>query len=532
MMPSLQTLQKGLRSLLKASSAFICSGIVAGCNLAPDYKVPNFIVPASWHGQGPFREATPADTQIPQKWWVLFQDPTLNDLEERAVVNNADLQAAAERFLQARSMIMKVRSELLPHVGIQAGASNNRQSADSLFYAPGSALNQSDTFYGAVASWEPDFWSRIRNRIRATEDFVQQRAADYAGARLSMEAELASEYIMLRGLDAQEEILNQAITYYNKAIEVTGAQVSNQAAPPLDLIRAKNRLYVTQAQELDIRAERQVVEHAIAILTNASPSTFHIPAKDHFDFPNVNVPVSVPSVLLQRRPDIASSERKMAEANRMIGVARAAFYPDVSLAANGGFDASGFNLGTLQNSLWSYGAAVNIPIFEGGLRRAELQNSWSVYRETRDDYRSKVLSAFKEVEDGLSKTTLYKQEVVKLEEAVKTASQMQAITMTLYTGGLSNYLDAIIAQEAKLDALMSKVQVHVKYEKSVVELIRSVGGGWSTSQIPPKDQLQSFDVFQYDGLRHPKDIGGIPVEANPEKFENLTAPYMPSANTH
>ncbi|NHO18290.1 efflux transporter outer membrane subunit [Acetobacter oeni] len=504
---------------------------LSGCDLAPAYQAPHFIVPDSWSGQEPFAKATPADTQLPADWWRLFGDPELDALEEKAIAQNADLQAAAERFTQARSLVMKARADLLPHFGMAFGASDNKQSADALFRYKG-AITQTDEFYGGLASWEPDFWSEIRNQVRMSKYAAQEKAADFAGARLSIEADLASDYVALRGYDAQEAIYRRSIAYFQKAVDMTHTQLVNQAAPKLDLARAQNQLYITQAAELDLRAQREVTEHAIAILTNTAPESFHIEPRDDFSFRDITVPGGMPSELLQRRPDIASAERVMAQANRSIGVARAAFYPHISLNADGGFHANGFDLAKLANSMWSYGATASMPIFEGGLRRASLQYSWSAYRETRDDYRSTVLSAFREVEDELSRTRLLRAEDARLKQAVGTALDMQDMTMTLYKGGLSDYLGAIVAQEAALDSRITEVQVAARSVQATVALIRALGGGWTQTQLPTPDQTMTFSPLQYGGIDTPKPSGGIESQ-NPEQFENLvTGTSSPGIQTN
>lgn len=513
---------RSLRRAILPGCAILSLAALSACDLAPDYKTPTFIVPAAWHGQGAFSIATPADTQLPSDWWTLLRDPQLDALESRAMTQNADLQAAAERFVQARAMVMQARADLLPHFGLAFGASDNKQSADRLFRYKG-AITQTDEFYGGLASWEPDFWSQIRNQVRMSKYAAQERAAKYAAARLSLQAELATDYVMLRGYDAQDAIYRQSIAYYERAVDVTRTQLTNQAAPKLDLDRAQNRLYVTQAAELDLQAEREVTEHAIAILTNSAPQSFHIAPRDTIGLARVAIPTGIPSTLLQRRPDIAASEREMAQANRAIGVARAAFYPHISLNANGGFDANGFDLANLANSMWSYGASASMPIFEGGLRRAAMQSSWSAYRETRDTYRGTVLSAFREVEDGISRESRLWAENDRLKQAAAAAIDMQSMTMSLYKGGLSAYLDAIIAQEAALDARISQVQVEARYFEAEVGLIRALGGGWSDRLLPTPDQTMTFDVLQYQGIHHPAPAGGIDISTHPEAFENLTA---------
>ena len=515
------------RFSLACGSALSLLGLSA-CDLAPTYKAPSFVVPASWQGQAPFAVATPADTLLPENWWIMLHDPLLNELEERATADNGDIQAAAERFIQARSLVAAARSELLPHASLEAGASDNKQSADRLF-RNGATLTQTEEDYGGLVSWEPDFWSSIRNRVRSQKQFAQQRAADFAMARLSTQAELARDYIELRGYDAQDAIYSQSIAFYKRAVTITENQVQNQAAPRLDLARAQAQLYTTQAAQLDIQAARQVTEHAIAVLTNSSPSAFHIPQVQTFSFIQPSIPTTVPSQLLQRRPDIASAEREMAQANREIGIARAAFYPHIALKLGGGFASNGFDLANLANSLWTYGASLDMPLFDGGLRRAELQRTWSAYRETRDEYRMKVLDAFREVEDGLSRTERLSKENTALEQAVKANLDTQNMTMTLYQGGVGTYLEAIFSQENTLESRIHQVEVATRLYTADVDLIRSLGGGWSVKALPTMDQTLSIAPLQYDNLHHPKAVGDVTASQHPEQFENLTgtAPSTP-----
>ena len=486
----------------KAAPILLALTALSACDLAPGYQPPQYVVPATWHGQGLFREAAPTTIALHADWWTLFGDPTLNQLEEQATANNADLQAAAERFTQSRAAVMQARSALLPHVGLAFGASDNKSSADRLFRYKG-AITATDEYYSGLASWEPDIWSSIRNKVRTQKYFAQEQAAQYAAARLSLQAELATDYFGLRGLDAQSAIYTQSLHYYQQALDVTQTRLKNQNATGIDVARAQNQLYMTQAHLLDVQAQREVMEHAVAVLVNAQPSDFHIAPADHLSDAEPVIPAGIPSDILQRRPDIAVAERQMAEANRGIGIARAAFYPHIFFDANGGFDSNGFNLANLANSMWSYGASASLPLFEGGLRRAQLQDSWSVYRETRDQYRTTVLSAFRDVEDGLSRTSRLRAENERLKQAVETALKTQTLTMTLYKGGADSYLDALIAQVNTLDARIDQVQVQASALQNTVGLIRALGGGWDSRQLPTPDQTMSFGVMQYSGLKEP-----------------------------
>ncbi|GBQ09782.1 efflux transporter outer membrane subunit [Swaminathania salitolerans] len=519
-----------LRKLALACSTVVTTFGLSACDLAPAYKPPTFIVPSSWHGQAPFAQAMPADTVLPRDWWKLFNDPLLDRMEATLTASNPDLQAAAERFIQARALVVQARSELLPHLALGAGAFDNKQSADRLFRYKGN-ITETDEEYHGLASWEPDFWSAIRNHVRAQKQFAQQKAADFAMSRLSLQAELASAYVQLRGYDAQIAIYDQSIGYYQKALQITQNQLEHQAAPRLDVARAQAQLYSTQAARLDVQAAREVTEHAIAILTNASPSSFHIEPTQVMGFRQPHIPTGIPSELLQRRPDVASAEREMAQANREIGIARAAFYPHVSLQAGGGFAQNGFDLANLANSLWSYGASFELPIFEGGLRRAELQHAWSAYRETRDAYRSKVLDSFREVEDGLSRTSRLDQENRTLQKAVEATLSTQNMTMTLYQGGVGTYLEAIFAQVQTLQVRIHQIEVATRLYQADVGLVRALGGGWNVKLLPTMDQTLSITPLQYDNLHHPQPVGGVNISQNPEAFEDLStqAPSAPSA---
>lgn len=494
-----------------------------GLDLAPAYTPPEYVVPASWRGSSPFVEAKPSDAEIRTEWWRLLQDPVLNQLEEQAMSANANLKAAAERFMQARDLMMKARSRLFPQAGLGFDASDNKESQNALFRGPLNPIYDTSVADRGGASWEPDFWYAIRNETRARTYFAQQKAAEYALARLSLQAEIAADYYVLRGYDAQTNIYDQSIEYYKQSLAIVNDRYMGKIASALDVARAKSLLFSTEAKALEVRGEREVAEHAIAILVNTSPASFSIKPAPNLKLTPMKLPRTFPSTLLERRPDIAAAEREMAQANREIGVARAAFFPRVEFRIDGGFEDHGINLVKLANSFWSYGSAISLPIFEGGLRRAQLQRSWSVYRETEDKYRTTVLNAFREVEDGLSLTNRLTASSKKLEAAVAAALQTQSLTMDLYKGGLNSSLDLIYAQVATLTARIDAVQVKARALRSTVELIRSMGGGWQRGRLPGDDEIQPFETLQYDGLENPPPAGEISVPAiNNPSDNNLT----------
>jgi len=494
-------------------------------DLSPAYEPPQFVVPASWHGSSPFVEAKPSDGELRPDWWKLYNDPILNKLEDQAMEANPDLQAAAERFVQARDVMMRARSRYLPRAGLEFGASDNKQSFESLFRAPDSPIYDSSVSTGGIASWEPDFWSALRNAMRVELYRAEERAADYGLARLSLQAEVASNYFILRGYDAQAAIYSQSINLYRDSLGLVTAQFVGQIASALDVARVESLLFSTETKQAQIQGQRQVTEQAIAILLNMAPASFTIEPVDTLRVASLSIPPTIPSALLERRPDIAGMERRMAQANRAIGIARAAFFPDVRFRLAGGFEDAGFNLVSLANSFWSYGSTVSLPLFQGGFRRAQLQQSWSAYRETEDRYRSTVLNAFREVENNLSLTNRLTVAANRQDAAVGATLKTQDLTMELYTGGLASSLDLIFAQVNTLTARIESVQIKAELLRASVALIRALGGGWNRDQLPTDEQIQPFGTFQYVNFDKPPPAGGIDVNAGNNWVNNdLTKP--------
>jgi NodT family efflux transporter outer membrane factor (OMF) lipoprotein len=509
--------------------------VLSGCNavphvdLAPAYEPVEFVVPDSYHGSGPFLKARPSDSEFRLDWWQLFHDPVLNKLEDQAMGANPNLQASAERFIQARDMMMKAQSRLLPQVGLNADSSDNKQSTNALFRAPtfgsygGSPVYDSRVATGSLASWEPDFWSAIRNSTRAQIHRAQEMAAEYWLARLSIQAELAADYYVLRGYDAQSYVYKQSIDYYKKSLEIVTDQFNGKIASELDVARVKYLLHDTEAKAEEVKADREVTEHAIAALVNVSASSFKITPVGELHMAKFTLPRTVPSSLLERRPDVASAEREMAQANRAIGIARAAFFPNVVFRLGGGYEDKAFNLFSLANSAWAYGSMVSLPIFEGGMRRAELQQSWSIYREIEDKYRATVLGAFREVEDGMSLTNRLTEASKRQDLAVAAALEQQNLTMELFRGGLISSLDLVYAQINTLEARINAVKIKARLLESAVLLVRALGGGWNRERLPKDKEIQPFEPFQYTNLDKPAPVGEIdvPVEDRPRN-DNLT----------
>ena len=475
-------------------------GLLSGCDLAPVYEQPHFILPASYQGSSPFTVARPDEALSPRgDWWTLFGDEQLNQLEDQLGHSNPTLQAAADAYAQARALAAEAQSGLAPQLSASAGTSENKSSVNRLFRNPNSPapLREASNQFGVAASWEPDFWHALRNGAHAQKRLAQASAADLATAQLSLQAELATDYVAVRGLDAQLEVLRQSITSYQAAVEVARLRANGHIASGLDLARASSQLDAAQAQETETQLQRDLMQHAVAVLVGAMPSTFSIAPISEFRLTPPRLPTGVPSELLQRRPDIASAERQMAAANASIGVSRAAFYPNVTFSLAGGFADSGFNLLSLPNSLWSVGAGAMLPLFDGGLRRAQLRHSWAQYAQTRDNYRATVLAAFQEVEDGLSQTQRLATEDTQEHEASDQAGQALSIATVLYKDGLDNYLSVSVAQVQALASQLTEVQIRVRQIQASVSLIRALGGGWTVQVLPDEHQTLQFTKSDY-----------------------------------
>lgn len=513
--------------VLLAMQTSACSNFPA-IDLAPTYEAAQFVVPVSWHGASPFVEAKPSDGELRADWWTVYDDPILNGLEAQAMAANPDLQAAAERFVQARDVMMRARAQYLPHLGLEFGASGNKQSFDRLFRPPNISEFGTTVYDGGLASWEPDFWSALRNATRVELYRAEERAADYGLARLSLQAEVAANYFTLRGYDAQRAIYAQSIDLYKHSLALVNAQFAGAIASALDVARVESLLFSTETKYAQIQGQRQVTEQAIAILLNLAPASFTIDPIDVLRVAHFKIPQTIPSTLLERRPDIAGMERRMAQANRAIGIARAAFYPNVSFRLGGGFEDNGFSLIKLANSFWSYGSAVSLPLFQAGYRRAQLQQSWSAYRETEDRYRSTVLNAFREVENNLTLTNRLTTAANRQDAAVGATQKAQDLTMELYQGGLASSLELIYAQVGTLTARIDSVQIKADLLRSSVALLRALGGGWNRNQLPTDEQIQPFGTFQYTDLDKPPAAGGIDVNAgNTSLQRDLTKPLVP-----
>ncbi len=454
---------------------------LAGCSFAPAYHPPVFATPAGFKEAGPWTLAAPADRAPRGAWWTLYGDATLDGLEQRIETDNPTLAGALARYDEAQAYLVQARSGLFPQVGVGADLTRNRQSDNR----PLRGANQPN-FYGADTlggqiGYELDLWGRVRNRVAAGKAEVQAGGDDVAAIRLSLEAELASTYLALRGYDEQLVLLAATIEAYDKANRVTQQRFAGGIASGIDTGRSGAELAEAQAQVSEVRAARALTEHAVASLVGTSASTFALPtATVAFEMPAV--PVGVPSTLLERRPDIAAAERRMAAANFEIGVARAAFYPAISLGGAGGVQDTGLaGLLTAPNLFWSVGPTMVFSLFDGGQRRAQLAAARARWTEATAAYRADVLQAFQDVEDNLAQLHFLGDEATSEQRAAQLAAQTESLSLNRYIKGAANYLDVVTAQTTALRVRRAVIDLKTRRLQASVRLVRALGGGWQNA---------------------------------------------------
>lgn len=459
--------------------------LLGACSLAPAYRPPAISIPPAYKEAGPWRPAEPADGQPRGPWWARFGDGDLNRLEVQLDAANPDLAAALARYDQARAFAARAESRLFPQLDAQSGLSANKQSADRPLRGAASPTYYGANQIGGVASYEVDLWGQIRNQVAAGKALAQASAADLASARLSLEAELASDYFALRGLDADARLLDDTVGAYQKALELTRRLFDGKLVSSIDVSRAQTQLETARAQASDIAGRRALLEHAIAILTGQPPAAFSLPARPEIAPPPA-IPTGLPSGLLQRRPDIASAERRLMAANAEVGAARAAFYPSLSINALGGGQSTDLNLLSAANSFWAVGPNVSLPIFNGGFLKAQKAAAWGRFREASADYRSTVLKAFAEVEDELALLHWLGREASQEDAAVQAAQHTLDVALNLYRQGADSYLDVVTAQTPLLQAQQQALDLRTRQAMAAVALVRALGGGWDAAGRPAK----------------------------------------------
>lgn len=459
--------------------------LLGGCTVGPKYVRPTADVPPQYKETGNWMPAQPNDEISKGQWWRIYGDPQLNALEDQVTVSNETLKAAQAQFLEARAAVRVARAPFFPIVtggGSVAGttASLNRPLASTT-----GPRNYNDFQLPIDASYEPDVWGRVRRTVEAARSEAQATAADLASTDLSLHAELALDYFQLRGLDSQQQLLNSTVTSYERALELTRSRYLGGIASDVDVAQAQTQLETTRAVAEDVGVQRAAYEHAIAVLIGKTSYEFtQQPLPLSYAPPPI--PVGLPSELLQRRPDVAAAERRVQEANAQIGVARAAYFPSISITGIGGFESSQIgNLLDGPSGFWSLAGSAAELIFDGGQRRGITEEARASYDNFVDNYRQTTLTAFQEVEDNLAALRILDSETTTQDVAVAAAQHSLDLSNSRYKGGVANYLEVTTAQSAALGDERAAVDIRTRRLVASVLLVKALGGGWSTSQIPP-----------------------------------------------
>jgi NodT family efflux transporter outer membrane factor (OMF) lipoprotein len=470
--------------------------LLSGCMVGPNYKTPSAILapsfkeatPTSFAEQDGWKPGQPSDTKLKGDWWTLFQDPRLNELEAQVDTANQSLKSAEANFRAARAQIGFARSNEAPTIGVEPSIAAVRDSANEPYFPSTLANNGEGNFVLPVdLNYEIDLWGRIRRGVTSAREQAQASDADLESARLSLHAELALDYFGLRSADAQEKLLDDTVTAYESAVQLTSDRFEGGAAPQSDLAQARTQLDQARVQRTDIEVQRTQYEHAIAVLIGKPPAELTLPPIPIDQAAQVmpDIPGVMPAALLERRPDIAADERRMASANEQIGIAQAAFYPTLSLSAIAGFQGtSALNWFTWPSRFWAVGPGMSETLFDAGRRRATKNITIANYDATVADYRQTALTAFQQVEDNLAALRILEKEARQQHEATASAEQSLDLFQTRYEGGVDTYLQVVTWQTAALNNQRNDLDILQRRLDASVLLVKALGGGWDTAQIP------------------------------------------------
>lgn len=482
----------GIMTWLGKRPLFFLSAIatlqLCGCTVGPTYRRPVAEVPTAYKELGNWKEARPNDQHLGGNWWEMFQDPQLNALERQVNISNQNLKAAEAQYTQARAALRYNRAAYFPTIDGGVNASRNRISNNRPPVLATNGVTYNDFQVPFELSYEVDVWGRIRRTVESYRDQAQASAADLATVNLSMHAQVALFYFQARVLDAQEQLLNSTVTQYEQALELIQNRYAGGIASDLEVQQAKTQLETTRAQAIDVGVARAQYEHAVAILIGKPPADFSLAALP-LTTPPPPIPAGLPSELLERRPDIAAAERRMASANAQIGVAKAAYYPTISLGATGGFESGVITtLISGPSALWSVGGSAIAPIFDAGRRKANVDQAIAAYDQNVANYRETVLTGFQQVEDNLAALRILQHEAQVQENAVVAAQKYLELANSRYTGGVTSYLEVTTAQSAALSDELTAVNILGRRMVDAVTLVQALGGGWYRSSLPERPE--------------------------------------------
>jgi NodT family efflux transporter outer membrane factor (OMF) lipoprotein len=478
-----------VRKRIAGSICVLGMFLLGGCTVGPNYKRPAAEVPPAYKEVGDWKTAQPNDQNLSGNWWEIFQDSQLNALEAQVNVSNQNLKAAEAQYTQARAALRYQRADYYPTVAVAPSASrnsfaSNRQPHSAQF----SGVTFTDLQIPFELSYQVDLWGRVRRTVESYRDQAQASAADLAAVNLSMHAQLALDYFQARTLDAEEQLLNSTVKQYEQALELIENRFAGGLASDVEVQQAKTQLETTRAQAIDVGVARAQFEHAVAVLVGKPPASFSLAALP-LTAPPPPIPVGLPSDLLERRPDIAASERLMASANAQIGVAKAAYYPLVNLGAAGGFESGSITtLISGPSVLWSAGPSALFTIFDAGRRHAASDQAVAAYNQTVANYREIVLTGFQQVEDNVAALRILEHEAQVQDQAVAAAEKYLSLAVTRYKGGVTSYLEVTTAQSAALSDEVTAVNILGRRMVDAVTLVQALGGGWDRSSLPARPE--------------------------------------------
>jgi NodT family efflux transporter outer membrane factor (OMF) lipoprotein len=450
-------------------------GVLAACAVGPNYHRPKFDAAPNYKEAGDWKPSEPNDVLSRGPWWEIFKDDALNQLEVRIDISNENVKAAAAAYDQARALVAQARAGFWPTVGVDAG--RTRGSTDG---GPTRTLDSA----GVSASWDLDIWGQIRRNTESNRASAQSSAAALAAARLSAQAALATDYFELRAQDQLQKLLDDTVVAEELSLKITESRYRFGVAARADVVSAETQLLSSQAQQVNAKIQRGILEHAIAVLVGQQPASFTLaPTSMREDVPTV--PAGVPSTLLERRPDVAEAERKVAAANAQIGVAVSAFFPSLTLAGSDNYSGPAWSrLIEVPNRIWSLGPQLAETLFDGGLRRAQVAQARAAYDASVDNYRQTVLSGFQQVEDQVVTLRVLEKEQVIEDATVAAAREAEKLTLNQYKAGTVPYSSVITAQTTRLSAEETALSVLSSRLQASVALIEAVGGGWDARQLP------------------------------------------------
>jgi NodT family efflux transporter outer membrane factor (OMF) lipoprotein len=474
-------------------------GLLTGCKpVGPDYKRPGYssppaykeagastvLVPPPNPAGGGWQPATPSDGMIRGKWWEIYKDPQLNQLEERIATYNQGLRGALETYLAARDQVAAARSALYPTLSAGPSVTHDKNSKNRPLTTASTITNYNDLVIAGQGSWEPDFWGRIRRTVEAAHENEQASAADMANVNLTLQADMASDYFQMRGLDAQIKLLRATVKDLEAQLDLAQRRLDGGVATEADVAQARTQLETVRAQLVDVGVARAQYEHAVGTIADYKLPSFSIPFSP-LDLALPKVPLGVPSQLLERRPDIAAAERRVAAANAQIGIAVSAFYPTINLTGTGGFEST--HGGTWiqgPSALWSLGAQASELLFDAGQRHALTSQARHNYEAQVAAYKSAIFLGFEDVEDQLSGLRIMEEESGVQQRAVDSAQHSFDISNQRFKGGVTNYLEVLTAEATLLQNQRTAIDLQTRQFVASVGLVRSLGGGWDATQLP------------------------------------------------